>query len=71
MNNINIKELRESKGMTKVELANKSGIKVTNLYKYESGATAPRIETMNKMLEALGLHLKVTYELVEWSGENE
>lgn len=59
MNNINIKELRESKGITQAELSRKSGIKAPNLHKYESGGTIPTTKTLQKILLALDMEITI------------
>ena len=59
MNNINIKELRESKGITQAELSRRSGIKAPNLHKYESGGTVPTTKTLNRILTALEMEITI------------
>ena len=59
MNNINIKELRESKGITQAELSRRSGIKAPNLHKYESGGTVPTTKTLNRILLALDMEITI------------
>ena len=59
MNNINIKELRESKGITQAELSRRSGIKAPNLHKYESGGTVPTTKTLNRSLSALDMEITI------------
>lgn len=59
MSEINIKELRESKGITQAELSRRSGIQKPNLHKYESGGTAPSIKTLRRILLALDMELTV------------
>ena len=59
MNNINIKELRESKGITQAELSRRSGIKAPNLHKYESGGTVPTTTTLNRILSALDMEITI------------
>lgn len=59
MNNINIKELRESKGISQAELSRKSGIKAPNLHKYESGGTIPTTKTLQKILLALDMEITI------------
>ena len=63
MNNINIKELRESKGITQAELSRRSGIKAPNLHKYESGGTVPTTKTLNRILSALDMEITIKWKL--------
>lgn len=54
----NIKVLREKKGWTQEELAQKSGISYHTLIKIERGSIQnPRIETVVNLATALGLTL--------------
>ena len=48
-----IKEIRESKNIKQVELANMIDIEPTNLSKIEKGVHLPKDETINKILNAL------------------
>ena len=48
-----IKEIRESKNLKQVELANMIDIEPTNLSKIEKGAHLPKNETINKIAKVL------------------
>ena len=48
-----IKEVRESKNIKQVELANMIDIEPTNLSKIEKGAHLPKNETINKIAKVL------------------
>lgn len=68
-----IKELRESKNIKQVTLANMIDIEPTNLSKIEKGIHLPKEETINKILTALNTdinslfyfeHLQTKEELI-------
>ena len=49
----NLKTLRTEKGFSQEVFANKVGVHVTNLSKYERGLTMPSLEVAEKMANAL------------------
>lgn len=51
-----IKKIRLEKGLTQKQLAEKCGIDSANLRKYESGRQNPKIETVEKIANALGVN---------------
>ena len=51
---IKLKELRLSQNLTEQQLADLIGISVKTYKKYESGKTTPRIDTLRKIVLALG-----------------
>lgn len=52
----NIKKFREKKGISQDKLSKLAGITLHTITKIESGATPdPRIETVKKIAEALGV----------------
>ena len=53
------KRRRELK-ITQPDLANLAGISVNTLYKLERGKANPTLEILEKLLEVLGLELKIT-----------
>jgi transcriptional regulator with XRE-family HTH domain len=53
------KRRRELK-ITQPDLANLAGISVNTLYKVERGNANPTLEVLEKLLEVLGLELKIT-----------
>ena len=55
---LNLKIMRIRKGMTQIELARKIGKSSNMIYFYESGLTAPRTETLEKLATALGCEIK-------------
>lgn len=48
-----IKEIRESKGMSKIELAEKSELSRNSIYKYEKGEMTPKLGALQKIASAL------------------
>jgi ribosome-binding protein aMBF1 (putative translation factor) len=50
-----IKKLREQRGMTQVELAEKSGLKQSHICRLERGRHSPSHKTVVKIAEALGV----------------
>ena len=50
-----IKKIRENKGLTQSELANKCGILYQTIGKYERDVLNPKIETIKKIAKALGV----------------
>ena len=57
-----IKAARKQRGMTQRELAQKVGISVNSLSRYETGERQPNIETLSKIAEALGVDpVEITY----------
>lgn len=58
---IRIKEIRLQKGYTQKQLGDLCGIADSNIRKYESGKQNPKIETLQKIADALGVPL---YELL-------
>ena len=48
-----LKELREEKGLTQVQLAELSGLSSRMIQKYESGASRPRYDAVEKLARAL------------------
>ena len=53
-----IREIREDRGMTQVELAEKSGVSRTTIYGLETGAEKiTTTKTLNKLAHALGVSI--------------
>ena len=49
-----IKEIRKQKGLTQKQLGDLCGIADSNIRKYENGKQNPKIETLQKIADALG-----------------
>jgi transcriptional regulator with XRE-family HTH domain len=52
-----IAELRDKKGISQVDLADKSGVSRVMIGKYERGEAAPSIDAAKKIADALGVSL--------------
>lgn len=52
--------LRKSRGITQQEIANRTGMKRTNIVRIESGKSIPTIEVLVKLALALDMELKVS-----------
>lgn len=52
-----IKEIRKQKGLTQKQLGDLCGIADSNIRKYENGKQNPKIETLQKIADALGCSL--------------
>ena len=50
-----LKQVRLQKGLTQVELANKAGINDNYYAKVERGELKPSVETLEKIIKALGV----------------
>lgn len=51
--------LRKERGITQQEIANRTGIKRTNVARIESGKNAPTIEVLVKLAAALDMELEI------------
>lgn len=61
--------LRQEKGITQQEIANRTGMKRTNIVRIEGGKYVPTIEVLVKLAAALDMELEV--RLVEKESGNE
>lgn len=52
--------LRKSRGITQQEIAERTGMKRTNIVRIESGKSIPTIEVLVKLASALDMELKVS-----------
>ena len=57
-----IEEARVAEGLTQAELAQRSGIRQCNISRLETGSTMPSTETLERIAEALGKKVKITFE---------
>lgn len=53
----NLREVRKTKKVTQVELAEKSGILQQNISNYETGFKSPTLDSAAKLADALGVSL--------------
>lgn len=52
-------KLRKERGITQQEIADRTGIKRTNVARIESGRNAPTIEVLVKLAAALDMELEI------------
>lgn len=52
------KEIRKEKGMSIIKLSVESGISRSHIFYIESKKTVPSLETLAKLTDAMGVHLK-------------
>lgn len=57
-----IREIRESKNIKQIELANMIDIEATNLSKLEKGAHLPKEENLRKITKALNVDVKDLFD---------
>lgn len=69
----NMLKIRESKGITRKELADALNVSLATITRYEKGDREPNIETLNKISVALGVNISqllgISSELAEILGE--
>lgn len=53
-----IQVARERSGLSKRELARRAGTSPAAIVKYESGATSPTVDTLNRILEVAGWRIE-------------
>lgn len=52
---LKLREVREAKFVTQVELAKKAGVSETTIVRLEAGTHNPRVSTVRKLAVALGV----------------
>lgn len=66
---VKIKEIRQQRGLTQKQLGDMCGIADANIRKYENGKQNPKIETLQKIADALGVPvtelLNYNYDTIE------
>jgi transcriptional regulator with XRE-family HTH domain len=62
---VRLREVRQQKFVTQEELSERTGITVANISRIEGGRQRPRISTVRKLAEGLGV---LPEELVDWTG---
>ncbi|TVR36179.1 MAG: XRE family transcriptional regulator [Balneolaceae bacterium] len=60
-----IKERRDTLGITQPDLAEMAGISVNTLYKIETGQANPTVNVLNKIADILGMELTLTIKKPE------
>ena len=63
-----LREVRERLFVTQAELAERTGIAEATISRLENGAQRPRISTVRKIAEALGVQPE---DLIVWGAEEE
>ncbi len=59
---LKIKELRESKGITQIDLAAKIGVSFQQVQKYEKGVTRIAVTRLQDIARAMGVDLRYFFE---------
>lgn len=59
--NISIRQLRDTAGITQLELAERLGVSQPAVARWESGRRMPRLDTLQRIADALGLNLSVIF----------
>lgn len=54
-----IRDRRNALGITQPHLAELAGVSINTLYKLERGQSNPTVDVLNKILEVLGMELKI------------
>ena len=57
-----ITELLKKRCMTQKELAERTGIRQSNISRIESGACSPTVETLSRIAAGLGKQLKIEFQ---------
>jgi len=60
-----IKERRDTLGITQPDLAEMADVSVNTLYKIETGQANPTVKVLNKIAEILGMEFKLTVKKTE------
>lgn len=54
-------QARAESGMTQKELAEKSGVRQSNISRIETGNAAPKLSTLQALAHAMGKELKISF----------
>ena len=65
-----IREIRKARGLTQKELGEKAGIAEPTIRRYELGKLNPKIETVKKIADALGVDMNALYGDLVWDAVN-
>lgn len=60
-----IKELREAQDINLYTLAKNTGLGITQIRKIEDGETSPKVDTAEKILDALGYEIDIVLKRKE------
>ena len=58
----NLIQARIDAGLTQKELAERSGIRQSNISRIESGSAMPTLQTLNAIANGIGKKVKITFE---------
>jgi transcriptional regulator with XRE-family HTH domain len=61
---MNLKELRKKRHLTQLELAEKTGLALVTISKYEQNCRKPSCDTIQKLADALSYSPKVVYSAI-------
>lgn len=56
--------LREQRGLSQRELADRAGMKQPQLARLETGQVEPKLDTLQRLAKAMGCHVQVTFQKV-------
>lgn len=56
-----LREIRESKGLTPVELAASLGVSLATIYNWENGKSEPRASMLRELAEVLDVRMEDIY----------
>lgn len=59
--NISIRQVREAVGISQAELARRLGIKQPTVARWESGSDAIKVDSLQRIADALGVSLTVIF----------
>lgn len=62
---ITIKNRRKSLKVTQPQLAELADVSVNTLYKIESGLANPRLETLSKIADVLGMEIRLDVKTIK------
>ena len=65
-----LRRLRKAKGLTQGELAEKVGVDIKTIVRYETGKNSPKVETLELIIKELGAKIVVIPEK-ELGGKDE
>lgn len=52
--------IRVAAGLSQAELAERAGLRQSNVARIENGSSMPRVDTLQRILAPLGYHLDIT-----------
>lgn len=58
----NLKEIRESKGLSQKQLAQKTGLSLTTIGYYEINSREPKATQLKRLADALGVKMEIFFD---------